>query len=221
MFNADNAVKPPIRYTVVLAILLLANCATSRADDYATQYAAFARDMRDAWSAAEFAVVRPKTALSSDDISPSMTVNEELPSLDERQAMLRWADKLAGFKSRADAMVRAAVSAYLAPLIIPIAERHDRRQIDLAVAIYQGKLTWGKYNSYRVESLQLKQREIDEIKAGLQLAGAVAAANAPPPSSRSLTTVEWFLLQQQQAAPLRPVNCSSFQRGQWISTTCF
>jgi len=100
-------------------------------------------------------------------------------------------------------------------------ERHNRRLIELAVAIYQGKLTWGKYNSYLVESAQLKKQETDELLASVAAARAEAAASAPPPTRRSMTAVEWFLLLQQQPTAPRPVNCSSFVNRQWISTTCF
>jgi len=205
-----------------LAIFALVGCAVaSKQDEYVAKNAALEKEFIQAWNAPEFQSIRSKTTLGDSDISLSMTLNDELPTMEERQAMLKWGDKLVSFNSRADAMARDALPAYLVPLAMPIVDRQQHRKIDLTVAMYRGSLTWGKYNGFRVESAALKKKEMDELVATVQMANAIAASSAPAPPPRSVSSVEWFLLQAQQPAPRLPVTCNSFVRGIWISTTCF
>jgi len=214
-----TTVRATLSALVLVASALGCSSAPTKFERADSEVRAVGLEMQATWNRPEFAELRKHTALSDSEITPSMTVSEDWPTRAERDAMLLWADRLSQFQPRQRTIAQSGLPAIAAAYLLPIVEAYDQREIELAKSIYQGQLTWGQYNTFRLESQRLKRRQASEVVTMFQLAGAQAAAAQPPSTQQGPSAIELFLLQRQQQ-PQLPTVCTSYLRGQWITTTC-
>ena len=186
-----------VRSALIAAMLtwLMTGCAsTPNVDRTAADVETLSKDALSAWQRAEFASLRGKTSPEDSGITLSMRQADELPTEEQRRAMLAWADELSVFARRSEALVRRAVPSHLAPLVVPIYARYNKREIDLAIAMYPGQLSWGRYNYFRIESQEQLKRELNEATI---LMGMTTGNGAVPELQRTNPSpVELFLLSQ-------------------------
>ena len=106
-----------------------------------------------AWNSPAFAPLRAKTTLWDDAILPSMTRNPDAPTSDERKAALAWADRLDVFNKKMIQWSLLQVPPHLATFYQPILERYTKADVNAVLLLAEGRLSWGQFNTVRVENL--------------------------------------------------------------------
>jgi len=149
-----------------------------------------------------------------------MTLNSAVPTSEERKAMLSWVDRLHLInRDYREAIIK------LNPLLasgrgFAVVQKYQNREAQLGLDLYQGQITWGRYNLLRQDNDRQLRADIDSFRANAVNAfgtiGGASSVQAPLPQSpiRPRLSVDDFLTPSPAPLP-PPVICR--QIGPWVT----